>query len=77
MLKMDQEKDDLLLEPMEPDALDLADEEELSDEEFLKQKPNINIPSIGKLYVTLDKYQRMKRQYAYYQNLKKNNYVTH
>ena len=50
---------------------------ELSDEEFLKQKPNINIPSIGKLYVTLDKYQRMKRQYAYYQNLKKNNYVTH
>ena len=30
---MDQEKDDLLLEPLaEPDALDLADEEELSDE---------------------------------------------
>ena len=34
MLKMDQEKDDLLLEPMEPDALDLADEEELSDEDL-------------------------------------------
>lgn len=31
---MDQEKDDLLLEPMEPDALDLADEEELSDEDL-------------------------------------------
>ena len=34
MLKMDQDKDDLLLEPMEPDALDLADEEELSDEDL-------------------------------------------
>jgi len=31
---MDQEKDDLILEPMEPDALDLADEEELSDEDL-------------------------------------------
>ncbi|MBR5389370.1 RNA polymerase sigma factor RpoD [Candidatus Saccharibacteria bacterium] len=31
---MDQDKDDLLLEPMEPDALDLADEEELSDEDL-------------------------------------------
>jgi len=28
------EKDDLLLEPLEPDALDLADEEELSDEDL-------------------------------------------
>lgn len=31
---MDQDKDDLVLEPMEPDALDLADEEELSDEDL-------------------------------------------
>ena len=31
---MDQDKDDLILEPMEPDALDLADEEELSDEDL-------------------------------------------
>ncbi len=31
---MDQDKDDLLLEPLEPDALDLADEEELSDEDL-------------------------------------------
>ena len=34
MLLMDQDKDDLVLEPMEPDALDLADEEELSDEDL-------------------------------------------
>lgn len=31
---MDQDKEDLVLEPMEPDALDLADEEELSDEDL-------------------------------------------
>ena len=31
---MDQEKDDLLLEPLEPDEFDLADEEELSDEDL-------------------------------------------
>ena len=31
---MDQDKDDLILEPMEPDELDLADEEELSDEDL-------------------------------------------
>ena len=32
---MDQEKDDILMEPLaEPDALDLADEEELSDEDL-------------------------------------------
>lgn len=31
---MDQEKEDLILEPLEPNALDLADEEELSDEDL-------------------------------------------
>lgn len=34
--------------------------EELTDEEFMKLQPNVNIPSIGKLYVTLDRYKRMK-----------------
>lgn len=37
--------------------------EELSDEEFLQLQPNVNIPSIGKLYVTLDRYHRMKKFY--------------
>lgn len=32
----------------------------LTDEEFGKLQPNINIPSIGKLHVTLDRYKRMK-----------------
>ena len=35
--------------------------QELSDAEFMSTRPNINIPSIGKLYVTLDKYHRMKK----------------
>lgn len=35
--------------------------EDLTDEEFLKLRPNINIPSIGKLYVTLDRYKRMRK----------------
>lgn len=34
--------------------------EDLTDEEFLKLQPNINIPSIGKLYVTLDRYHTTK-----------------
>lgn len=40
----------------------------LSDEEFLKLKPNVNIPSIGKLYVTLDRYQYINRSYKEYLN---------
>ena len=31
---MEQEKDETILEPLEPNALDLADEEELSDEDL-------------------------------------------
>lgn len=37
--------------------------EDLSDEEFLKLQPNINIPSIGKLHITLDRYRNMKKMY--------------
>lgn len=42
--------------------------EELTDEEFLALKPNVNIPSIGKLYVTLDRYKKVK--YVYNNNIK-------
>lgn len=37
--------------------------EDLTDEEFVELRPNVNIPSIGKLYVTLDRYRRIKRAY--------------
>ena len=35
--------------------------QDLTDEEFLKLQPNVNVPSIGKLHVTLDRYHRMKK----------------
>jgi hypothetical protein len=38
--------------------------EDLTDEQFMELQPNVNIPSIGKLYVTLDRYRRLKKQSA-------------
>lgn len=38
----------------------------LTDEEFLELQPNVNIPSIGKFYVTLDRYK--KRKYIHEEN---------
>ena len=37
--------------------------QDLTDEEFLKLQPNVNIPSIGKLYVTLDRYRKVKKTF--------------
>ena len=34
--------------------------EDMTDEEFNKLRPNVNIPSIGKLYVTIDRYKRIR-----------------
>ena len=44
--------------------------QDLSDEDFLKLQPNINIPSVGKLTVTLDRYKRMKKSQEYKNKLK-------
>lgn len=35
----------------------------LSEEEFMKLRPNINIPSIGKLYITPGRYKALKEKY--------------
>ena len=35
--------------------------ENITDEEFLRLQPNVNIPSIGKLYVTLRGYRKIKK----------------
>ena len=43
------------------EALPLKDN--LSDEEFLKLQPNVNIPSIGKLYVDLKRYRGVKKSF--------------
>lgn len=37
--------------------------EDLTDEEFSALRPNINIPSLGKLYVTPERYRSMKRMF--------------
>lgn len=50
---------------------------DLTDEEFMELQPNINIPSIGKLHVTLDKYQRIKKAYNTYKELKENKDAAH
>jgi len=34
--------------------------EELTDLEFSELRPNVNIPSLGKLYITLDRYRTLK-----------------
>ena len=34
--------------------------EDLTDEEFNKLQPNVNIPSIGKLNVTLERYKKVR-----------------
>lgn len=39
---------------------------DLTDEEFMELQPNVNIPSLGKLYITLDRYQRVQKRYKEY-----------
>lgn len=42
----------------------------LTEEEFGKLQPNVNIPSIGKLNVTYDKYKRTKKMFEIKSQLK-------
>ena len=49
--------------------------EDLTDEEFLQLRPNVSIPSIGKLYITLNRYKRAKERNRKYQEYK--NGTTH
>lgn len=52
--------------------------EDLTDEEFNRLRPNVNVPSLGKLYVTLDKYKRLKKSIYIKQEEKKKKYgITH
>lgn len=37
--------------------------DDLDEEEFNALKPNVNIPSIGKLYVPFDKYKRINNKF--------------
>jgi hypothetical protein len=52
--------------------------QDLSDGEFLQLRPNVNIPSIGKLYVTLDRYKTIKKKHFEIEKLKNKKYgITH
>ena len=44
--------------------------ENLTDEEFNKLKVNFNIPSLGKLYCTKDKYDGVKKKFEYIKSLR-------
>lgn len=43
------------------ESLPLKDD--LTDEEFGRLRPNINLPQLGKLFVTKERYDKMKRVY--------------
>lgn len=45
--------------------------DDISEEEFKKIKTNFNIPSLGKLYCTRDRYLRVKKRFEYISNLRK------
>lgn len=45
--------------------------DDISEEEFKKIKTNFNIPSLGKLYCTRDRYLRVKKRFEYINNLRK------
>lgn len=51
-------------------ALPLKDD--LTDEEFNNLKVNFNIPSIGKLSCTLDRYKNIKKRFEYIKKLREN-----
>ncbi len=51
--------------------------EDLTDEQFMELQPNVNIPSIGKLHVTLDRYKRMKKYNSIVNQIKQNRNVAH
>lgn len=44
--------------------------EELTEEEFLKLKTNFNVPSLGKLSCTLDKYKGTKNRFKLIEKLR-------
>ena len=46
--------------------------DDLTDEEFSKLQPNVNIPSIGKLYITGERYRWCKNKFEYIKQLREN-----
>ncbi len=51
--------------------------EDLTEEEFMGLQPNVNIPSLGKFYVTLGRYMAIKNRIKQFAEQKNNDNVTH
>lgn len=47
--------------------------EDLSEEDFKSIKTNFNIPSLGKLYCTRERYLGVKKRFEYIKNLREKN----
>lgn len=47
--------------------------DDMSEEEFLMLKPNFNIPSLGKLTCTYQKYKCIKEKFKHIKKLRENN----
>lgn len=47
--------------------------EDISEEEFSKLQTNFNIPSLGKLSCTRDRYLGVKKKFEYIKKIRKNN----
>lgn len=54
-------------------AEELPLKEDLTDEEFSRLRPNFNLPSFGKLYVSPQSYRKTKNKFFYIQKLKEKN----
>lgn len=46
---------------------------EMTEEEFKALKPNVNIPSLGKLYVTYNRYRKLTEVYNEFKKKKEEN----
>lgn len=44
--------------------------QDITDDEFSALKPNFNIPSLGKLVCTLDRYKGVKKRFQYIKNIR-------
>ena len=51
--------------------------EDLTDEELMQLRPNVNIPSLGKFYILLDSYRTIRKNYDNNIKLKGNKDATH
>lgn len=47
--------------------------EDLTEDEFLSLRPNFNVPSLGKLCVSYDRYKGVKNRFQHIKNIREKN----